>query len=251
MSDAVEAYEPVNTLKPVDTDIWIVDGPVITFKKLPFPTRMTIVRLASGDLFVHSPTELTEPLKAEIDALGPVRHLVSPNKIHYWWIGAWGDVYPNAIKWASPGARPAAEKQGWRFDRDLGADPDATWADDIDQFIVRGSRVLPEVIFFHKRSRCLILADLIENFEPSKVRSVFLRTLFKLVGIADPNGGMPFDLRLTDWGRRDAIAAAVGRMIAWNPQRIILSHGRWYPDNGVAELRRAFRWIGGIDGTAS
>ncbi|MCG8545127.1 MAG: DUF4336 domain-containing protein, partial [Alphaproteobacteria bacterium] len=72
-----------------------------------------------------------------------------------------------------------------------------------------------------------------------------------LARIADPDGGMPMDLRLTYWGRRDAIAAAVGRMIAWNPQRIILSHGRWYPDNGVAELRRAFRWIGGIDGTAS
>jgi hypothetical protein len=32
-------------------------------------------------------------------------------------------------------------------------------------------------------------------------------------------------------------------MIAWNPERIILAHGRWYRDNAVAELKRAFRWL--------
>jgi hypothetical protein len=32
-------------------------------------------------------------------------------------------------------------------------------------------------------------------------------------------------------------------MIAWNPERIILVHGRWYQRDGVQELRRAFRWV--------
>jgi len=32
-------------------------------------------------------------------------------------------------------------------------------------------------------------------------------------------------------------------MIGWNPERVILAHGRWYDRNGQAELRRAFRWI--------
>ena len=31
-------------------------------------------------------------------------------------------------------------------------------------------------------------------------------------------------------------------MLAWAPQRIIMAHGRWYPQDGVHELRRAFRW---------
>ena len=42
---------------------------------------------------------------------------------------------------------------------------------------------------------------------------------------------------------RDAARASVERMIAWGPERVILAHGRWYPENGVAELRRAFRWL--------
>jgi hypothetical protein len=40
-------YQPINTLKRVVDNLWIVDGPVIRFgmpwPKFPFPTRMTIV----------------------------------------------------------------------------------------------------------------------------------------------------------------------------------------------------------------
>jgi hypothetical protein len=35
----------------------------------------------------------------------------------------------------------------------------------------------------------------------------------------------------------------VDTMIAWNLERVILAHGRWYPTNGTAELSRAFCWI--------
>ena len=66
-------YEPLNTLKSVADDVWIVDGPVIRFgmpwPKIPFPTRMTIIRIGKSDLFVHSPTRLTEDLKTEIGKL--------------------------------------------------------------------------------------------------------------------------------------------------------------------------------------
>src|SRR3546814_788489 len=65
-------YPPLNVLKPVCRDIWIVDGPLIGFGalgiRLPFPTRMTIVRLEGG-LFIHSPTVLSPTLRAAIDDL--------------------------------------------------------------------------------------------------------------------------------------------------------------------------------------
>jgi hypothetical protein len=32
-------------------------------------------------------------------------------------------------------------------------------------------------------------------------------------------------------------------MMAWQPERVILAHGRWYEENAAAELRRAFRWV--------
>ncbi|SCX84191.1 hypothetical protein SAMN05216420_10169 [Nitrosospira sp. Nl5] len=53
---------------------------------MPFPTRMTIIRLACGGLFVHSSTWLTPELKVEIAKMGTPRWIIGPNRIHYWWI---------------------------------------------------------------------------------------------------------------------------------------------------------------------
>ncbi|WP_026098987.1 DUF4336 domain-containing protein [Kamptonema formosum] len=245
----VGLYEPLNTLKPAGEDIWIADGPIVEMAMygtaIPFPTRMTVVRLTSGELWCHSPVELTEQLKAEIDALGSVRHLVSPNKIHYAHIGAWEKAYPDALAWASPGVRERAAQQRIEvvFDADLSDKAPAQWNNDLDQLIFRGSRFMDEIVFFHRKSRTLILADLIENFELNKT-SQWIHWLLKLTGCADPDGKMPLDLRMTFWGRKEQARACVGRMLAWEPAKIIISHGRWYESNGTAELRRAFRWLG-------
>ena len=247
MAGRIELYTPLNTLKPVDDNIWIVDGPEISFNGLPFPTRMTIIRLQNGDLFIHSPTPLPEPLKNQVDAIGKVRHLVSSNYIHYWWIGEWQEHYPDAIKWASPKVRPRAAKHGIKFDRDLGEQAELDWADEIDQIIVHGGRAMEEVEFFHKPSKTLILTDFIENFEPKRVHSRIMRFLLKLGGVADPDGKMPVDIYLSFFGRRDKLKSAIQTMINWHPERVILAHGRWYKKDGEAELRRAFRRLGIFD----
>ena len=174
----MELYEPLNALKPVGEGLWVVDGPVVRMSYLggsiPFPTRMAVVRLARGGLFLWSPTTPTEGLRAQIDALGPVRHLVSPNKLHYAHIPAWKRTYPGATAWASPGLRERAASQGVDapFDSDLGEEPDPAWRRELDQLIFRGSRFLEEVVFFHRKTRTVILADLVENFEPRKLGGV-------------------------------------------------------------------------------
>jgi Domain of unknown function (DUF4336) len=81
-------YAPLNVLKPVVAGaVWIVDGPEIEFNwlglSLPFPTRMTLIRLAGGDVWVHSPTAPDTALLAAVRALGPVRWLIAPNTLHY------------------------------------------------------------------------------------------------------------------------------------------------------------------------
>ncbi|NEQ88430.1 MAG: DUF4336 domain-containing protein [Moorea sp. SIO2I5] len=245
--DAIKLYEPINILKQIGEDIWLVDGPIVQMSmygaKIPFPTRMTIVRLSNSELWCHSPTELTRELKAQIDSLGSVRHLISPNKIHYAHIGTWARAYPEAIAWASPGVRDRAAQQKIEvsFNADLENEPPPQWVADLDQLIFRGSRFMDEVVFFHRKSSTVILTDLIENFELNKVSKQFGR-LLKLVGIVDPDGKTALDLRMTFWGQKEQSRSCLKRMLQWNPE-VILSHGRWYENNGAAELRRAFRWL--------
>jgi hypothetical protein len=239
-------YPPLNTLKRVAENLWIVDGPIIHFgmpwPKMPFPTRMTVIRLPGDRLFVHSPTPLVPELKAEIDAVGWPRWIVGPNRIHYWWIPEWNAGFPGTDVYLAPRIK---EQAGDRIDFDyftLDADGGYPWDAEIATLPVTGS-YMTEIEFFHRASRTLILTDLIENFEPHRLDSFVMRWLTWLGGVQDPDGQMPRDMRLTFAKKKRQLRKAMERMVAWNPERIILAHGRWYEKNGADELRRAFRWV--------
>ena len=177
----MKVYEPQDVPKLVDRDIWIIDGPIVALKtpwgSVDFPTRTVVVRLADGGLWVWSPVAMSGEIRTHVEALGSVRHIVSPNKIHYSHVAAWKAVYPEAVAWASPGVRERAASHhiDVTFDRDLGEAPDEAWATEIDQLVFHGSRLMDEVVFFHRASRTLILADLIENFEPTKLTTARAR----------------------------------------------------------------------------
>ncbi|SMF02387.1 protein of unknown function [Tistlia consotensis] len=242
---AFEPYAPLDVPKPLAPELWVIDGPEIRFGyvglKVPFPTRMTVVRLPDGGLWLHSPTHPSEPLLEQLAALGPVRFLVAPNSLHYWWLPAWAARFPGAEVHAAPGLARKA-KRPLPAHATLGDAPPPAWAEVLDQVLVPGS-LLTEVDFFHRPTRTLILTDLIENFEPRRIRSRFWRLAMQLAGAADPDGKAPYDMQLSFLGRRRRLRAAVERMIAWAPERIALAHGRCYEADGVAELRRAFRWV--------
>lgn len=234
-------YEPLYTLKKIAPDVWIADGGWIRFYGIPFPTRMTVIRLANGDVWVHSPIADQEGLAEAVAALGPIRHLIAPNWIHYAWITSWQKQFPKALTWVSPGAVQRAEKQGVQlsFDCQLGDQPPADWSAEIDQRLAE-SHYHQELVFFHRPSKTLVLTDLIENFELKKV-PWWTRPLLKLGGVCDPDGKMPRDMAASFRKRPEHIRELVHTMISWNPTRVVLAHGRWYQDKGTCELRRAFR----------
>lgn len=246
IGDVLGSYPPLNTLKRVAENVWIVDGPLIRFGmpwlKMPFPTRMTVIRLAGGELFVHSPTPLVPELKAEIERTGRPSWIVGPNRLHYWWIPEWRAAFAAADVYLAPRTREQAGRRIEFATRALEGRTGYPWDRAIATLPVVGA-FMTEFVFFHRSSRTLILADLMENFEPAKLGGFLTRWLTRLGGVQDPSGGMPRDMRLTFLRRRPQLKAAVERMIGWNPERVILAHGRWYETRGAAELRRAFAWL--------
>ena len=209
---------------------------------MPFPTRMTIVRLPGRRLFVHSPTQLTPELRAEIAGIGAPTWLVAPNRIHYWWMPDWHAAYPSADVFVAPRVREQAGKRIAFDTQALDREESYPWDEQIATARIEGS-FMTEFDFFHRPSSTLILTDLIENFERAKLGSLFLRCLTKLGGVQHPHGQMPRDMRMTFSKHKPQLRAAIAKMIEWNPQRIILAHGRWYERDGAKELQRAFRWL--------
>src|SRR5919199_2866688 len=50
-------------LRPFGPDIWTADGPVASFHGFAYPTRMAVIRLSGGGLFVWSPVALSDALR--------------------------------------------------------------------------------------------------------------------------------------------------------------------------------------------
>jgi len=100
---------------------------------------------------------------------------------------------------------------------------------------------MEEVVFFHRASSTLIVADLVIALERERVRSP-LRWLYAPIGILWP-GQTPRELRPTFWGRRPQARACYQRMRGWRPRRVVVAHGRFYDDDATAQLDRAFAWL--------
>jgi len=248
-ANAISLYEPVNVYKPAAEGIGFVDGPLVrmsypglSFLKIPFPTRMTVVKLSTGEVWLHSPIAYVASLARAISQIGPIRHIVSPNKLHYAHIREWKAAFTDATVWASPGVRDRARSRNIdvAFDADLSGESPAEWRHEMKQAVIQGD-FMDEVVFFHAPSRTLIVADAIENFELEKIKQPY-RFLVWATGACHPHGQMPIDLRATFWPKRREVRTAVEEIISWRPERIILSHGRCIEAGADDALRFAFRW---------
>lgn len=234
-------YEPLYELKRVARNLWIADGGWIRFYGMPFPTRMTVIRLADGSIWVHSPIADEAGLGGAVAALGPVRHLVAPNWIHYAWLTDWQKRFPDALTWACPGVVERAASRGLTLapDRLLDDRAPGDWVGQMDQRIA-DSGFHREVVFFHRPSRTLVLTDLIENLEAAYM-PWWSRPLLRLGGVRHPDGRMPLDIRLSFRRRSEHLRDIVDTMIGWAPERVLFAHGKCFDSNGAAELKRAFR----------
>ena len=145
--------------------IWICDGPRVRMMTIPFETRMTIIELEPGNLWLHSPIDPSQSVVAAIKNLGEVKFIVAPNKIHSLGVEPWKERCPSAEVWVSP--RFCERHPDISVDHVLGADAPQAWRNQIDILYFGGSSFLDEVVFYHRLSRTLIITDLIQRHDPT------------------------------------------------------------------------------------
>jgi hypothetical protein len=219
--------------------LWTAEGPVVSFSGFPYPTRMAVIRLSGERLFIWSPIAPEPDLLREVESLGKVAFLISPNKIHHLSLSDWSRAFPDAQLWASPGL--PKKRPDLAFTGTLSDQPEAAWAGEIDQVHVTGSFMMSEIVFFHPESRTALFCDLIENFPQGWFKG-WRAWVARLGGIVQPNIGAPGDWRIT-FLRRAPARQALARILAWHPARVAVAHGQMARTNGEAFIRHAFRWL--------
>jgi hypothetical protein len=215
----------------VPEQLWTGDVPA-SRGGFNFGARMTLVRLPDGALWVHSPVALA-PFREEVDRLGPVRHLVGPSKMHYEHLAEWAGAYPEARVYAAASLKGNAKVPPHQT---LGDESPAEWQGAIEQVVFRGSRLFDEVVFFHPATRTLILTDLCFNVPSSRGWSTALWA--GVLGFKDRFApSRSFGLMLQD---REAARASLERILGWDFDRVLLTHGDYLETGGKEAFRRAF-----------
>ncbi len=226
-------------LEQFGPSLYVADGPSVSFFGFPYPTRMAVARLADGSVWVWSPIALTPALADAVNDVGPVRHIVSPNKLHHLFLQEWADHWPAARLYAPPGL--ARKKPALHFHAELGDESSPAWKRQIDQVVFRGSFAMAEVAFFHRESRTAIIGDLIQRFSDTNV-SGWKRAVMRLGGLMGERGSTPRDWRAS-FLRHGPARAALQKVLEWNPERLLIAHGVCAQSGAREIIRTALSWI--------
>ncbi|MGC1449776.1 MAG: DUF4336 domain-containing protein [Candidatus Sulfotelmatobacter sp.] len=224
-------------------NVWIIDGPNVRDMGVMFTTRMTVVKLSDGSLWVNSPVSVPFDTLKRITDLGPVTYLLAATPRHVWRLAAWHTLFPEAQLWAPRPTLFTLKKGHLPFTGILGDQSPQAWKEDFDHLAFKGNPLIEEVLFFHKRSRTVIMDDLIQIHPIVKGKS-FHNALFKLEGVVSPHGGVGLDIRLS-FTNRDLARRSLETLLSWDFDKLIIAHGVCIEKDAKPFVERAFRWLGG------
>ncbi len=224
-----------SVLEPFADGVWTVTRD-LRFFGIETGSRMSIVRLPDERLFVHSPGPLDDELRSKVDAVGRVVAVVAPSKFHHLHVAQWQKAYPEAKLGCCPAL--VEKRADVRFDYVLGDAPAREWAGELDQVHFAARTMEDEVVFFHPRSRTLICCDAMFNLRHH--RSPMTRLVALALWNRQPGATWLEHLMMRD---RQSAREQLGRMLDWDIEGIILSHGPMVRSDGRNLLRRAYGWL--------
>ena len=216
--------------------LWVLNCP-LKAGPVDLGHRMSVVRLASGRLWIHSPVALNDEVRAELDALGEVECLVAPSTFHDLFWPEWFAAYPQARFYAASGV--CQEHPELPFTDALAASAPAVWSDELGQTLLGGMPKINETVFLHPTSKTLIVADMAFNHD----RSVNFATglVLRLTGCYGRFGvSRLFKFFISD---KKALRRSVDQVLSWDFERIVLGHGHIVERDGRQILRDAYAFL--------
>ncbi len=239
IGEGKEKAEKVNEdmkLNLIGEGLWEYNAPM-TMIGIDAGHRMQIIQLSDDRLMVISPVQWSKELAGDLLPLGEVAYVVAPSIMHDLFVKDFAGHYPEAVFMAAPGMKEKFPK--WNIANDIPLLWPDTAKGELEFLVVEGIPHLNETVFFHRKSRSLIIADLVFNLGYSG--SWLSSALLKLFGVYRKVG--PSRYFKTFIKDRRAMRQSIDRILQWDFERIIVGHGKNIENKARQTFEKAYEFL--------
>lgn len=214
-------------------DVWTKDQD-LKFYGVKIGARMTAVRL-DENVFVHSPIKLTDDLANDLQATGRVRWAVAPNKMHHLYIADFKKRFPRAAVFCAP--ELDKKRSDFKFDGVITNEQSFPWNPHLHHVFIEGAPFYNEVVFYHPKTKSLIVSDLATNFQHSD--SAMTKFFLTLLGSYRHFGWTKTEKRLFIKDKA-AFYRSLDKVLSFDFDRVIMAHGEIVETGGKAMMTQVF-----------
>lgn len=224
-------HGPINF---VDDGIFVVEG---RWKRSAFERKMTVFRLSSGDVAVHSAIAMDEAGMAALEAIGHLSWILVPNSLHCSDASWYGERYPSARVLVPAAKRAMLFEKLRRIDGSLDEDWPESLLGELAIVPLRGTRI-GEIALVHLPSRTLVLTDAVFNYRGKDLP--FVARTFMRANRAYGRFGPSRIFTSFVIDDRGAFLGSIDQLLEYDFDRVIMSHGRILSTGGKSAIRDAF-----------
>lgn len=219
-------------MRQISENLWFLSYP-LRILGIDIRRNVSVIRLPSGKLVIHS----TAPFSAEdvdgIQALGEPGWLVEPMLDHDTFSEAGNQAFPDL-----PFLAPAGFGERVPFEVHPLTPPPVEWLPELVVIPIEGVPGFSEHAFFHAPSGTLIVCDLLFHFP--EVRSLWAKLL--LLPTLGPHPAPAFSWRFKSAIKdHHAFRNSLEALLALPIQRIIPGHGEILDSDAKVRAKRVFQ----------
>lgn len=215
----------------VADNIWLLRYPLRRFG-IDFYRNVTVIRLSSGKLLIHSTAPFTAEDVRFVNSLGEPAWLLDATLFHDTFARKGRNAFPTIPYFTPDNPKKALEMNANSLDS-----PPLEWAAEVSLLELLGMPFSREYLFLHRPSRTLVVSDFIFHLQSTSWwPRFFVRSVMRL-----PDGlGMSFFFRamIRD---REAFAKSIRQIMTWDFDQIIVGHGEMVRTGGKQSLKMVLK----------
>jgi len=221
--------------QPLAENLWLLVYPL---KVLGADVRrnVTLIRLRTGQLVIHSTAPFTPGDVAAIRALGEPGWLLEGVLRHDTFARQGRAAFPEI-----PYLAPEGFSEAVGFPTTPIVPAPAEWAGELLALEVQGAPDARETVLLHVPSRTLILTELLFNFGDNEPLWTELLLRVAVGGEHHPGMSRPFRAGVKD---ETAFQTSMATILSWDFDRVIVGHGDVIDFDGQAKLRAGLKVAG-------